>query len=222
MQEEHRNLRDAFQNQLLRSRIEVQEQTYQQIGKELHDNVGQLLSTSRMLIGLTERELPTPPDTLVTANATLAQAIAELRSLARALDKDWLEQFSFSQNIQTMISRINAGQQLVVTYSATTAPPFSSSQQIILFRMVQEAVQNAIKHANASTIGIHAEQQQEIYTITVTDNGKGFAVAATPKSMGLSNMKQRAQLMGGTLTLQAAHRGGTTVIIRLPVVQQEG
>ena len=102
-------MKAKYEQELLQSKLETQEQTFQQIGKELHDNVGQLLSTSRMLLGLTERSLPNPPDTLLTANATLGEAISELRSLSKSLDKEWLEQFSFTDNLQTEISRINAG-----------------------------------------------------------------------------------------------------------------
>lgn len=219
--EEHLKMKEQFQNQLLQSRIEVQEQTFQQIGKELHDNVGQLLSTSRMLIGLTERELQTPPDTLLTANATLGQAINEIRSLAKSLDKEWLERFSFAENIQTMIERINAGKNVAVEYVQTIDLPLRSDEQIILFRIVQEAIQNAIKHASPEHMRIAVQQEEKKYLITVSDDGKGFDVQTVTQNMGLTNMQQRTKLLRGSIHYNSVVGKGTTVSIRLPLKSTE-
>jgi signal transduction histidine kinase len=221
MTEEHLKITEAFQTQLLQSRIEVQEQTFQQIGKELHDNVGQLLSTSRMLIGLTERELQNPPDTLLTANATLGQAINEIRSLAKSLDKEWLERFSFAENIQTMIERINAGRKVEVEYVQAVELPLRSDEQIILFRIVQEAIQNAIKHASPAHMRIAVEQEEKNYLITVSDDGKGFDAGTVTQSMGLANMQHRTQLLLGTIQFNSVPGMGTTVSIRLPLKLNE-
>lgn len=219
--EEHRKMKEQFQTELLQSRIEVQEQTFQQIGKELHDNVGQLLSTSRMLIGLTERELQTPPDTLLTANATLGQAINEIRSLAKTLDKEWLERFSFAENIQTMIDRINAGKKVEAEYVQTTTLPLRSDEQIILFRIVQEAIQNAVKHAEPSHMRITVKQEDVNYLITVSDNGRGFNVEAAAQSLGLANMRHRTELLQGSIQFNSVINGGTTIAIRLSVKPAE-
>lgn len=219
MARENKELRESFQTQLLQSRIEVQEQTFQQIGKELHDNVGQLLSTSRMLLGLTERSFTTPPDTLLTANATLGQAINEIRSLAKTLDKDWLERFSFDENMQTMVERINAGKTIEAAYVQSIHLPLQSDEQIILFRIVQEAIQNALKHASASQLRITIEEKEERYLISVSDNGKGFHMDAVTKSLGIANMQQRVQLLRGTLAVNTVPGKGTTITIQLPAIQ---
>jgi signal transduction histidine kinase len=214
-------MKEEFEKQFLKSQFEVQEQTFQQIGKELHDNVGQLLSTSRMLIGLTERELQNPPDTLLTANATLGQAINEIRSLAKSLDKEWLERFSFAENIQTMIERINAGRKVEVEYLQTVELPLRSDEQIILFRIVQEAIQNAIKHADPAHMRIAVEQEEKNYLITVSDDGKGFDAGTVTQSMGLANMQHRTQLLLGTIHFNSVPGMGTTVSIRLPLKLNE-
>ena len=219
--EEHLKMKAKFQTQLLQSRIEVQEETFQQIGKELHDNVGQLLSTSRMLIGLTERELQNPPDTLLTANATLGQAINEIRSLAKSLDKEWLERFSFAENIQTLIERINAGQKVEVEYVQNIELPLRSDEQIILFRIVQEAIQNAVKHAYPTHMRIAVGQEGKKYFITVSDDGRGFDTATVTHSMGLANMQHRTKLLMGTILFNSIPGTGTTVSIRLPVKAKE-
>ncbi|QNA46043.1 sensor histidine kinase [Lacibacter sediminis] len=210
-----------LEQQLLQSRIEVQEQTFQQIGKELHDNVGQLLSTSRMLIGLTERELKNPPDTLLTANATLGQAINEIRTLAKSLDKEWLERFSFSENIQTVIDRINAGEVIKASYEEQVPLLLRSDEQIILFRIVQEAVQNAVKHASPASILIRVQKEEEGYTIQITDDGRGFDTATVKRNMGLTNMQHRIHLLGGIINIQSSPGNGTNVHIYFPLQKKE-
>lgn len=211
---EKTQLKEDFNNQLLRSQIEMQEQTFSHIGKELHDNVGQLLSTSRMLIGLAERSLPAPPDTLLTANATIGQAINELRSLSKSLDKEWLSQFNLLENLKTEVLRVNAGSTVSAHLHVHSETYLPSAKQIILFRIVQEAIQNAIKHSNCGIIDIYFYQKGTHAEITVADNGTGMAENER-KGMGLKNMEHRAYLLGGTIQCLSAE-SGTRIIISIP------
>src|SRR5688500_12740425 len=143
-----------FQQELLQSKLETQEGTFQQIGKELHDNVGQLLSTTKMLLGITEINLNAVPDTLVTAQLTLLKAIQEIRTLSKSLDKAWLEQFSFVENLKAAVSRINAAGIVAAEFTCSAKLKLQADEQIILFRIVQEAIGNAIKHAEPSKIAV--------------------------------------------------------------------
>lgn len=213
---EKKRLQEDFNNQLLQSQIEVQEQTFQHIGKELHDNVGQLLSSSRMLMGLAERSLDSPPDTLITANKTLGQAIQEVRSLSKSLDKDWLEQFNFAENLKAEVDRINAGNNIRADLIIKSDILFSTARQIILFRIVQEAIQNAIKHADATHLNIFIAAENKVLSITIADDGKGFDVEQSSKGMGLNNMKHRTGLIKGTIKYYSHPGKGSTVSILVP------
>lgn len=214
---EKKKLAEEFRHQLLQSQIEVQENTFQQIGKELHDNVGQLLGTSRMLMGLAERSLEHPPDTLLTANATLGQAISELRSLSKSLDKEWLEQFNFIQNLQLEINRINAGKQIAAKLTFDKELYLSSARRIILFRIVQEAIQNAVKHSNCRHICISLKNENDLTIISIQDDGKGFNQNEAKKGMGLSNMKHRTALLNGSIEYESGtDKNGTAVLITIP------
>lgn len=218
--EEINEFKKQFETQLLQSRIEVQEQTFQQIGKDLHDNLGQLLSTSRMLLGLTERSMQNPPDTLLTANATLGQAISELRAMSKSLDKEWLQQFNFSENLSTEVARINNAGAIHVSLSNSMYVPLRPDEQIILYRIVQEAIQNALKHSSAKNISIVMAQENNRFLIKVQDDGNGFTSTGQPNGMGLINMKHRTALLGGTVTWNQALIKGTIVEISLPVKEQ--
>jgi len=203
-----------FESQQLQSRIEVQEETFRHIGKELHDNIGQLLSTTKMLIGLTERNLPSIPDTLTTANATLSKAIFEVRSLSRSLDKEWLEQFNFLENLQNEITRVNAGGVIKASYQCNAPIEMKSEEQIILFRIVQEAIQNALRHAEPSTLNVHIHKSSSRLEVKVINDGKPLPPVF--HGMGTNNMKSRAQLFGGSVQWQPKEKG-TEVTITLPI-----
>lgn len=212
---EKRLLEEDFNNQLLHSQIEVQEQTFSQIGKELHDNVGQLLSTSRMLIGLAERDLKTPPDTLITANATLGKAINEIRSLSKSLDKEWLSQFNLIENLKTEVIRVNGSGVINATLHIRYEPSLPSSKQIILFRIIQEAIQNAIKHSSCNSLNISIIKNKEDIVIKISDDGSGMKPDMVREGMGLANMLYRAKLLGGHIIYKSSDKG-TRVIIFIP------
>ena len=214
------DMENTFQDQLLQSRIEVQEQTTSTLSKELHDNVGQLLTTTKMLMGLSERELTHIPDTIKTAQETLGKAINELRTLSKSLDKEWLSQFNFLENLQQEAARINTGHtvQVQVTKPFDNKLPLNADEQIILFRIVQEALQNAIKHAGASQINIDIETSGTLLQVLIKDNGNGFSETEIKNNgMGLANMKHRAKILGGTFNIESQKEKGTCIKIELPV-----
>lgn len=208
---ENDEMKKNFEEALLKSQVEVQEATYSILAKELHDNVGQLLSSSKMLLGIAQRKLSSPPETLTIAEVTLAKAIVELRSLSKSLDKEWLEQFELIENLQTEINRINSSGVLKIEFNHQNKLPFNSEKQIILFRIIQEALQNIIKHAEAKNIFIGMNLNNEMLQISITDDGKG--IDAEPESgLGIRNMKHRAKLLGGSITWNKPANGSCVII----------
>lgn len=214
-QKEKEILNANFDRAILQSQLETQEDTFASLGKELHDNVGQLLNSAKLLIGVTQRKFKDAPDTLAIADETLGTAIQELRSLSKSLNKEWLAQFDFIENLKTEINRINVSDSLQIEYSPIAKLHFPVDEQIILFRIVQEALQNAIKHAIASKIRISVIENGEWLSVILEDNGKGFG-EVKQTGVGLLNMQQRTKLLGGTIQWQSSNNG-TTVSIQLPV-----
>ncbi|OIR13094.1 sensor histidine kinase LiaS [mine drainage metagenome] len=214
---EIKTMQQDFENNLLQSRIETQDETLNQLSKELHDNVGQLLNSAKLLIGITQRKLKEPPDTLAVANETLGTAINEMRSLSKSLNKEWLQQFNFIENLETEIKRINASQVLQISFLYDDYLPLQTDAQIILFRIVQEALQNAIKHSGAKNIHIVLKEENASFFVTITDDGKGFKDAEKQTSgIGIMNMQHRTKLLGGTIEWLSSNKG-TTIKIQLPV-----
>lgn len=214
---EKENMEADFENQLLQSQLETQEETLHQLSTEIHDNVGQLLNSTKLLIGLTQRALPEPPETLLMADDTLGKAIQEIRSLSKSLNKEWLQQFNFIENLEAEISRINAAKSLQINLYRPDTLSMKPSEQIILFRIVQEVLQNSMKHAFAKTIEIKIKEDNRLLTIYISDDGTGFDEATITQSVGLLNIKHRTKLLGGTVRWLSSINNGTQVTIQLPV-----
>jgi signal transduction histidine kinase len=208
-------MKKTFEQTLLQSQIEVQEATFSVLGKELHDNVGQLLSSTKMLLGITQRNMAHTPETLNIAVETLGKAINELRSLSKSLDKEWLDQFNLLENLSTEINRINEAKMLAIHFSHPGKLPLKAEEQIILFRIIQEALQNAIKHSEAQNILIEIETQAENIIVTITDDGKGFKTISSD-GLGIRNMKHRTKQLGGNITWNIP-ANGSSITIHLPV-----
>jgi signal transduction histidine kinase len=212
---EKKELSNQFQRELLKTRLEAQEETLSQLGVDLHDNIGQLLSSSKFLIGVAERS-EAPAATLQLADETISKAIYELRAMSKALNTEWLERFNLIENLQTESDRITASKELSITLQHPASIDMPVDRQIMLFRIVQEALQNSIKHAKASMVSIVAEQKDNTLEVSITDNGKGFDVNNVAiQGVGVTNIRHRAQLMGGIATWNSSSEG-TTVLIQLP------
>ncbi|MDQ2718564.1 MAG: sensor histidine kinase [Bacteroidota bacterium] len=210
----------AFERILLQSQIEVQEATFLGLSHELHDNIGQLLSSTKMFLGITQRNLPNPPETLNIAEETLGKAINELRSLSKSLDKEWLEQFDFIQNLKAEAERVNQAGYLQILFTHPDKLFLKPDKQIILFRIVQEAIQNAIKHAQAKNIQIKLTNTKEIIRVDIIDDGIGFDETLPIVGLGMRNMKQRSKFLGGTATWNSKENG-SSVTIELPFKENE-
>lgn len=214
--QEQEHMKEAFRKELLLAQVEMQESTFLAVGRELHDNIGQLLGTAKMLVGVSQRNPSAAADTLRTTDETLSQAIYELRSLSKTLNKEWLEQFNFKENLQTEINRIRSvGTISILLSDRTRELTLSPEQQTILFRIVQEALQNAIRHALARTISIALESNSGTLHITISDDGTGFRKQGSSDGVGIIHMKQRAALLHADIRWQSSG-DGTTVTLKIP------
>jgi signal transduction histidine kinase len=217
--EEKSELEKQYREELLQSQLETQEYSFNQISQELHDNIGQLLSSTKMLLNIGAMELQTVPDSIKTAEQTVAKAIQDLRSLSKSLNKEWLDQFDLIENVNTERERINATRNIEVTLDTTYQKlPLEPESQVMLFRVVQEALQNSIRHASPKHISVEIKNTDHYFELTIQDDGKGFDInSAKKESLGLRNMEHRVQLLGGTITWRSEADKGTLITIKIPV-----
>ena len=212
---------NAFKEEFLQTQLETQEYSFNQISRELHDNIGQLLSTTKLLLGMAVMELKNVPDTLKTAEQTVGKAIQDLRLLSRSLDKEWLHQFNLIEQLEVEKERINTERKVEVNFvSEYIKLPMEPEAQVMLFRVVQEALQHTVKHACAKHIGIEINNTDNDFELKIIDDGNGYNMESVKKeSLELHNMEHRTQLLGGTIEWVRRKEKGTVITIKIPVKQ---
>ncbi|PSL43883.1 histidine kinase/DNA gyrase B/HSP90-like ATPase [Chitinophaga niastensis] len=212
-------MKEDYDKQLMWSQIEMQEEAFAHLGQELHDDIGQLLSSTKLLINVTQRNMSVVPNTLRTAEETLSTAIHHLRALSKSFSRQWLDQFSLIDNLKVEIDRINASRAIQVKFTYELLElPLQAEPQIILFRIIQEAMQNCIRHAQPQVIDISIRLAEKKLILIIADDGAGFDKQnMSSMGMGIRNMQHRTNLLGGEIRWEVTTAGGTAVLITLPV-----
>lgn len=224
MQEKQR-LTELFEQTLLQSQIEIQNQTLQQIGRELHDNIGQLLTVVVMRLNALEDD-STQGDTQQAIQQTrdlVRTVIADIRMLSKTLDHDTVQRFGLLPSLTLELERIQRVGH-IHTQLSTSGDVYSLGQQTetVLLRMAQESINNALKHANASNLTVSVGYKPSIFTLTIADDGKGFdpeevsGRSLKQAGVGLTNLHRRTELLGGTCTIHTQLGTGTDVRIQVP------
>ncbi len=213
---EKQSLKTQFDLEILKTQQEVKEQTLQTIGADLHDNIGQLLS----LTALTLKSIPEEPAhagkvRIDTSIDLLSRSIRELRLLGKLIQGDQLVAMGLIHAIQQEVEWLQKSGAFKISCTLPEEiSPSDPQKDLVLFRILQELLQNIIKHAGANSILIHLAGNPKEMTLRVSDNGIGFDPVSTTaeKGMGLANIQKRTELLGGTLELTSSPHGSTFTI----------
>jgi len=207
--------------ELYNNQQKVQEQTLNHVSQEIHDNVGQLLSLVRMQLNQVAEKEGTENQLITDAQENIGRAMRDLRDMARGMSSDRIRLLGLFGSVEQEAQRIQrSGSCEVVTQCEGVVQPIDHQKELILFRVIQESLQNVFKHAGASRINIYFNYQPHLLQIEVQDNGKGFIPDKEHRrsGLGLMNMQHRVQLTGGELLLDSKEGEGTKVIISVPMV----
>jgi two-component system, NarL family, sensor kinase len=219
MSKEKQLMRATFDKQLLESKLEIQEQTFDMISQEIHDNVGQILSLAKVQLGILEQKQVVEGDLLGNVKESISQAMTELRDIAKSLSSDRIQQLSLKDSITQEIRRINrSGFIKVASDVQGIEKNIPDQHKMIAFRIVQEGLQNIIKHADASDVKVSLRYLEDRLYITLADNGVGFDPETEMKKkdgLGLQNILRRAELVGGRAEIISKPGEGTTLQIQM-------
>jgi len=216
-------MQSQFQQELLQTQLEIQEQTLKTISQEIHDNIGQVLSLAKLNLNTFEDAESANNQAKINDTKNLvSKAINDLRDLSRSLHGDKIAELGLQESIANELKILqNTGQ--YQTHFSFTGDPYklAPQQEIVLFRIVQEAMNNAIKHAKAKNINIAMQYQPGIFNLIITDDGIGFNATdlqAPETGIGLKSMHNRAALIGGTFTIISTPNNGTIINIELKTI----
>lgn len=210
-------MHSKYQQEILQTQLEIQEQTLKNISQEIHDNIGQTLSLVKLNLNTIDLQKQNAEDKIVHSKELVSKAIQDLRNLSKSLNTDSVLSSGLVKAIETELAIIDhAGTFKTELQTKGQTARIDPKKELILFRIVQEAINNIIKHSEANTILVNLDFTNECLKIEVSDNGKGFNTDAdNSEGLGLRNMKSRAELIGGSFEI-ASGSNGTILTVTLP------
>jgi signal transduction histidine kinase len=215
-------INQQHQQQLLSTQLHTQSQTMQFIGREIHDNVGQKLTLASLYTKQLLNRNNTATDKINTIGNIIDESLADLRQLSKSLTSPALAAAPLAQLLQDEALRINSlGNCLVVVTDNAKDVLLQPAQKNILFRLLQEFIQNSLKHAGCRKINIELSAAANKLIVTAADDGKGFNTANISTGQGLANMQRRAEELNAAFNLQSATEKGTAIIIEMPLNQPD-
>lgn len=222
--QEKQSLKLHYEQATLQSQIEIQNQTLQNVGQELHDNVGQLLTVVKLYLNSLEEENHQADldEYIKQSNDATILAIQSVRSLSKSLDGFGLKEYGLLEGISQELNRIGHAKKIITKLNSEGEPyPLNANNEIIIFRIVQEILNNAIKHSQASLITVFIGYSPSKFVLALSDDGIGFDYPQMAlgldkhTGLGLQNIKRRVALMGGELTFRSQKGEGTRVQIEV-------
>lgn len=207
----------AFDEELVKSQQEIQEETFKHVGRELHDNVGQMLSYASMQLNSVVRhvsdDLRPKAD---EASKALKDSLAEVRALSKSLNTDVIFNLGFETSLSNEINRLNRLGELNASLDikGKKVPFENKKDEIILFRILQEFYSNTLKYAESDKLQTSIAYNADGMSIIVKDNGKGFNIAEVQKGSGLINMEKRAEMINVEFDITSEENKGTALKLR--------
>ncbi len=199
-------------------RMEVAEATLSDVSRDLHDEVGQLLTFSILQLGnMEDSPEPTRKQMLEEVKQSIHDSLDSIRSIARGLNPDLINQQGLAASLEQLLER--AALRTGKKFHLHTTPGFiihNTSNPIIVFRIIRECVTNALRHGHADEIRIELNSNNNIASITISDNGKGMFSNDKTDGQGFKTMKHYAKLMNGDLNFESTPGKGTKIILTFP------
>lgn len=215
-------IREAFNQTLLESKLEIQEQTLDHISKELHANFSHLVS----LININLSEIlpqSTMKENILETKSLAKQLLGELKALSASLNTDHIMKIGFVKALDNELKRLTKIKKYQITFTRDGEEfHLSAEYEIILFRLCQEVLNNVVEYAKATAITAELNFFSGHLQLMIKDNGIGFdskevdRLSSEKESTGLLNIKKRARLIKGNVNVESSPGEGTAVTITIP------
>jgi signal transduction histidine kinase len=212
--------KERYERLLTEQMIAVQEREREWIGRELHDNINQVLTTVKLYLELASKQEDNPliPRSMQLINSS----IGEIRNLSHQLSAPTLGTRSLIDSINALIEMVGFSTDLLFEFNCDGYNDrLSMSQKLALYRILQEQLNNITKHAEATRVWISLSQKQDNIILRVKDNGKGYDSKIKTSGMGLNNIISRVKVFGGSVHIESSPQKGCFLSVVIPVVSSE-
>lgn len=215
LEERLREERQRMEHEIARAVIVAQEKEREEIGRELHDNVNQILASSRLYLGLVKEKEGEHKSYINESDVLIQNAIVEIRHLSHALIPPSMQDADLEKSINSLITIVQEGSGILVSREVSIADKNIMSEQLKLtiYRILQEQVNNVLKYAKATALEIQLMQKACKVILRVKDNGVGFNPNGKTQGVGLMNIKTRAALQKGVVKLNSSPGNGCEMIV---------
>lgn len=203
-----------------RSIVDGQENERKRIAKELHDGLGVLLSTAKMQFTTIKEKSPENKTLIDKATKLLEQAAGDVRKISHNMMPGLLTKFGLFEAAEDLMEQVDETEELnAVCEISGDTKRLPENTEIMLYRIIQEMVNNTIKHADANNIQLHINVLPERLNITYSDDGKGFDLASKleTKSIGLSSIQSRVNFLSGEVSIKSKSGEGVKYYIKIPI-----
>jgi signal transduction histidine kinase len=207
---------ERYQRLLTEGMIEVQEREREWIGRELHDNVNQVLTTVKLYLETASKQVDNPliPRSMQLINSS----INEIRNLSHQLSAPTLGTRSLIDSINALIEMIGFSSNLLIKFDHHEyRGQLNMNQKLALYRILQELMKNVVAHAGATKVWVTLAQKNKGVILEVRDNGKGFDAAIEGGGIGIKNILSRAQIIEGNVNIESAPGKGSIIKVVIPV-----
>ncbi|MFZ9387054.1 MAG: sensor histidine kinase [Chitinophagaceae bacterium] len=214
------NLKLDNEKALLNTQLEIQEQTFQHISREIHDNIGLLLTLAKLNLNTLEwGNDQNSKEKMESTIELLTSSIAQLSDISKSLNADIIKRHGLLEAIDEEMKRIRKTGLFKLDLSVSGTPVYMESRrELLLFRIIQEAFNNIIKHAGASFAGLYLHYLPDKLVVSISDNGRGFHHQSISKNQaGLQNMETRTRVLQGDMEISSRPETGTTLTFKIPL-----
>jgi signal transduction histidine kinase len=214
------------QQNFSRQLIELQENERKRIAVDLHDGLGQtlLIIKNKLLMGLQRsRDIPASTGLFRDASDAASQALQEVRDISQNLRPHHLDQLGLTVAIESIVEKVAESSSIRFTSSLEKIDGLiDRDHEINVYRIVQESLNNIVKHSEATEASVTSEKVQNNIVVTIQDNGRGISAGVNspvPKGSGLSHMTERSRILGGHIEFANLEGIGTVVKLVVPITQ---
>lgn len=202
-----------------RRAVAAQESERLRIAQELHDDVGQTLTAVVLQLARLRREAPRELETQIsTASDTARDGIESIRRISQHLRPEALDDLGLPGALSSLCERLSAQSEIGIECElAHQIPSLPPEMELVIYRVAQEAVTNALRHSGAQRVMLKLRRSPESITLSVEDDGRGLPAARNGRTGGLQGMRERAALIGASLEVSGRMGGGVAVRLTAPI-----
>ena len=213
-----------YEKNLLHTQLEIQEQTLQHISREIHDNINLSLTLAKLNLNTFDwHNLARAKGQMDSSLQQISKAIIDLSNISKGMNSELIANQGLVEALKKETNRLSELDLFELSYHITGSPVFMDSQkELVIFRIIQEAFNNIIKHARATLVKLNLEYSTDHINVLIADNGKGFCKEEVEQNKnkesnaGLSNMQKRAMLFNGKTIIDSTVGAGTIIYVTIP------